>query len=87
MANMEKSESTTPKRFEYQVVSVYSIFADSTDQADEFLAQAMEHSIFGDAVNISKSLITRTEFTDNGEKEAVWNQGTQSWTPTRFNLR
>jgi hypothetical protein len=84
---MAESESTTPKRYEYQVVSIYSIFADSTDQADEFLAQAMEHSIFGDSVNITKSLITRTEFADNGEKEAVWNRGTQSWTPTKFNLR
>ena len=87
MEKTDKSESTTPKRYEYQVVSIYSIFADSTDQADEFLAQAMEHSIFGDSVNISKSLVTRTEFADNGEKEAVWNHGTQSWTPTRFNLR
>ena len=87
MEKTDKLESTTPKRYEYQVVSVYSIFADSTDQADEFLAQAMEHSIFGDSVNITKSLITRTEFTDNGEKEAVWNRSESKWEPTRFNLR
>lgn len=84
---MAESESTKGNRFEYQVVSIYSIFADSAEQGDELLSQAMEHSIFSDNVNITKSMITRTEFSDKGEKEAVWNHGTQSWTPTRFNLR
>jgi hypothetical protein len=87
MVKMAESESTTPNRYEFQVVTTYSIFADSDEQADAFLAHAMEHSIFSDNVNINKFTVTRTAFLENGEKEAVWNQSESKWEPTRFNLR
>lgn len=74
-------------RFTYQVVTEYSVFADSADAADESFKYATEEGVFSDNIKILRQLITKTEeLPDRGEKTWVWNSTLQRWDLTKYSL-
>lgn len=86
---MDESELTTtsPKRFEYSVNTIYSVHADDGITADKLFDDAREKQIFTDQIIIAQEIVRRIEeVPDGGERHWVWNNTLAKWELSRYSL-
>jgi len=86
---MDESELTTtsPKRFEYSVNTIYSVHADDGRAADKLFEDAREKQIFTDQIIIAQEIVRRIEeVQDGGERHWVWNNTLAKWELARYSM-
>lgn len=86
---MGESDSTTssPRRYEYTVNTIYSVHAEDGKAADKLFNDAYHGAEFSDGIIIAQEVIRRIEeIPDGGERHWVWNTTLNKWEITRYNL-
>lgn len=81
------STTSSPRRYEYTVNTVYSVHAEDGKAADKLFNDAYQGAEFSDGIIIAQEVIRRIEeIPDGGERHWVWNTTLNKWEITRYNL-